>query len=118
VAETAAVTLAELKRVRAWAVFLLCALAIITVIDLELKRQIGRQAVTAANLLGQAVSGERREPPVASADAGRVDRRDSGAGVDGASPGSPADAGLGDEGTPAKVAAPRRAQGRSRGDGK
>jgi len=111
------VTLAELKRLRAWAVFLLCALAMITIIDLELKRQIGRQAVTAAMLLGQ-VSGERiGEPTVAAADAGRVDRRDSGPRVDGTSPRSADDVGPGGQGEGAKVAAPRRAPRRSRGDG-
>jgi hypothetical protein len=117
VEETAAL-LSEVKRVRAWAVFLLCALAMITVIDLELKRQIGRQAVQAAMLLGQ-VSGERPGvPTVPSADAGRIDHGDSDPRVDGTPPGPSDDAGLGDESPAAKVAAPRSAAGRPRRDGK
>ena len=58
-----AATLAEARKLRAWFVFLLAALVLVTVLDLELKRQIGRQAVTAAILFGAGRADGRAAEP-------------------------------------------------------
>ena len=74
-------TLAEARKLRAWFVFLLAALILVTVLDLELKRQIGRQAVTAAILFGEVSSGRAAADPAVPVDhAGRVGHRDGGPG--------------------------------------